>query len=1048
MTLERALQFIPAQLRDQVRAVDALPEHRHIAAAFVRFSGTDRLYRRQGAATVAEALHELIRGVQEACEAYGVAFLETDVAIDGGNVLLVAGAPRTYGDDEERLVSAVRSILDRTGSIPLRAGVNSGPVYVGEFGPSFRRTYSVKGDMVNVAARLSARARPDEMLAARHIADVVSPRFTVETRPPFAAKGKRDKIVAAAIGSAVTSYPQGDARAAAPLVGREAESRVLTDALHQLSSGEGGMIDLVGEAGIGKSSLVERLAAERQAAIALLLPNTGRSRHSSGSFAHLVRALLVDAFQTQPAHLIEAVTAVVDAELPHLRPSLPLLAQALGLPVPATPATVEIDERFRTSRLTDLVIELLVHRLPGPTMLVIDDVDGCDPTSIGLVQRIARETSDRAWLLITTRARADAVAPAVAALPRYRRVEIRRLDAERARNLLQLAFPDRHLPDHVERALIRRARGNPLFLLSLASVAHEPDDIEGLPSTLEKLLAVQIDRLPTRSRTLLRIAAVLGTEFSLVHLDEAASRAGYPALTQHLDELCEFVEVSGSGTVSFKHVLMRDAAYATVPYRLRRALHAHVGAAIEATRPDGGAEDVLCEHFFHAGDYRRAWSYARGAAAQARQRYSYAEAITFLKRAAEAGGRCGAPAPELADVVEALGDVLEIVGLSQRAIDAYRRCRRYVHDDRLVLARLVLKEAALHQRLGEFARAAAMLTYARRRLAPVPAHRAMHSRLAARIAFGHYLQGRHRVALRWSQTGVREARDAGDTDALAFAYNVRHLVCASAGVPEDIPYGALALQMYEATGDLRMQGHCLNNLAISDFQLGDWSSSLDRLRRAAVLFGRIGDTANEANARYNCADLLIRQGHFQDARQLLEQAHRGALLSGDRVLQHLIARESARAYLGLADLDRAEELLDDAAAALRESGMTADWIVAEVLRAQCRLLRGDADGALARVRTVKEFASSAGGAAAQAMVCRVEGAILLTQGAIAQARQTFDTGSRAADVDGGYEHALNLVGAARTRTHNESSHAPELKQAEEILDRLGVVQLPYPFCGA
>ena len=142
-----------------------MPEHRTIAVAFVQFAGTDALLTRGGPEASPRALDDCIRNVSHAAAAHGVTFFETDINADGGKIMLTAGAPRTAGHDADRLLRTARTDpRPRRAGSPLRIGVNPGHVFSGDFGPPFRRTYSVKGDAINLAARVMGKAAPGQLL--------------------------------------------------------------------------------------------------------------------------------------------------------------------------------------------------------------------------------------------------------------------------------------------------------------------------------------------------------------------------------------------------------------------------------------------------------------------------------------------------------------------------------------------------------------------------------------------------------------------------------------------------------------------------------------------------------------------------------------------------------------------------------------------------------------------------------------------------------------------------------------------------------------------
>ena len=133
-------------------------EHRPVTVAFLKFEGIDALIESQSEAVAANALDRLLRVVQEAVDAQDVALLGSDLDGNGGKLILCAGAPKVTGDDEERVLLAARRIVEADLPIPVRIGVHRGAVFAGDIGPPYRRTYTVMGDVVNLAARVMAKA--------------------------------------------------------------------------------------------------------------------------------------------------------------------------------------------------------------------------------------------------------------------------------------------------------------------------------------------------------------------------------------------------------------------------------------------------------------------------------------------------------------------------------------------------------------------------------------------------------------------------------------------------------------------------------------------------------------------------------------------------------------------------------------------------------------------------------------------------------------------------------------------------------------------------
>jgi len=556
------------------------------------------------------------------------------------------------------------------------------------------------------------------------------------------------------------------------------------------------------------------------------------------------------------------------------------------------------------------------------------------------------------------------------------------------------------------------------------------------------VLGAEIYRLEARDRATLRYAAVLGMTFTTELLTELIEAAGLGGLVA-LSPLSKFVEADPDEGWRFKHMLVRDVAYAGLPYKVRRQLHERAGTIIEASAVD--SEDVadrLAMHFFHAGDLARSWTHSRIAARRAHARYAYATAIDFYRRAIESAKGCDDVGwHDLATVYELLGDVYDLAGKATEAVEAYREARRRFKGDADARAAAMLKEAGLLQRTGAYVKSDRVVSEARRELAGVDGARAqaLRARLASRRAFTHYLTGHHHQAVQWSATGVEEAKASGDDSALAFAYTVRHLACRHAGVAEDQPFGELALEMYRRVGDLRMQGHALNNLAISAMQDGRWDASAENLLQAAEIFARIGDTANEANARYNLADLYIRQRRYEQAGPLLKQAGRAAHEVDDPELVALVIRESGRAETRLGHLDNALRLLADARAQLLELGLTHEMTLIDSAEAEAALRSGDPDHAVALMEhAIASTASATDGLLGH--LHRILGEALLGAGRREEARAAFEASLVDSTTgDGGLERALSQLRMAQSGWLPEDDAAEMRRDGLRVLERLGVV---------
>ncbi|HJU96354.1 MAG TPA: AAA family ATPase, partial [Jiangellaceae bacterium] len=530
-------QLLPPQLRDYLSHSSREPEHRTVAVAFLRFDGTDALVGHEGHDALTAAIDELVRNVQDATAAHEVSFHETDVDTDGGKIMLVAGAPRSAGDDTDRLLATVRRAVDRAGQLPLRAGVAHGRVFAGDLGTADRRTYSVKGDAVNLAARLASSAQPGAVLVAADVLDHTRRRsYHVANVPPLRLKGLSTPVPVVALGEPIEHRGRQDP--ADLLVGRDAELATLEAAVDQAAGGHGAVVEIVGEPGIGKSRLVDEAVA-RAAGVALLRCDCERT--GAGTPYTPVRRLLHQVLGTttadDPATVASNLHTRVKASAPDLLPWLSLLGVVLDVSLPAGPEVADLEESYRAERVAGMVADLLERILTEPTMLVVEDAHLADPESAGLLNAIAARVDGHPWLMMVTREnRPGGWVPTPTV-----RIGLGPLHPTASVVLAEITTPGRPLPPATAEALAARAGGHPLLLRELARAASRGERLDELPSTVEELAAVQIDRLAAPDRFLLRRAAVLGNQFParllLAMLDADGPQQDIPALLARLDGL-------------------------------------------------------------------------------------------------------------------------------------------------------------------------------------------------------------------------------------------------------------------------------------------------------------------------------------------------------------------------------------------------------------------------------------------------------------------------------------------------------------------------------
>jgi class 3 adenylate cyclase/tetratricopeptide (TPR) repeat protein len=961
-------------LREHVLGRGLASEHRHAAVGFLTFSGVDRLLADEGAAATQVALDHVITTLQSAAAANEVTYIAADIGSDGGKVLLSAGAPRRVGHDEDRMIATLRSALDAAGQLPLGAGATSGRVFSGDYGPSYRRAYSLMGDSANLAARLAQHAAPGQLLATRELVANSSGSFAVTEQPPFAAKGKRAPVHALSIGTAIAASDGFDR---APFRGRDAELATLLRAAHAAADGLGQVVEVVGEAGIGKSRLLTELEAAADAEVLRTDGDVYAGVRPYAPFERLLRERWEVPAGAPPEELAGRLEQVVAERAPQLLPWLPLIAVVAGVEVASTREVDELDPALGKQRLEEVTSELLGLLLPGARILIFNDVHLMDDASRDLIARLADDTGSRWWLLVVSRT-PDTPSP-VDKSP-VERIELGALDAAVVAAMLAQATADSPLPPQRLAELAQRAGGNPLFVRELVAQLRSGADADALPRSVEGAITMRIDRLSSADRHTLRSAAVLGMEVEVPLLREVLAADGDPWDADPLSRLSEFLEPIAPDRYCFTHQLIRAVTYEGLPYRRRAELHSRTAAAIERAAGEQANRhaELLSMHCFHGGRFAPAYAYARLAAQHARARYANAEAAESYRRALASAARLAhADALVLAEVEEALAEIYVERGEMTAADLTLRRARRRVRDTPIQLARLQLKVAGLRETEARFRAAFRWADQAERTLGDLdgPEVHVIRGQLATRRARLNYRRARYDEAMSFANAAIALSGD-DDRPTLAEALEYADLCAVELGLAAG-RRAEQALAIHEELGDLAAQARVQNTLGMLAYHRGEWPKALEHYVASEEADIRCGKLWNAATPAANRAEILADQGRLEEARSALEQAMltwRGVnavsmIAFGDYQLGRIAAR-----------LGRSEEAMGHFDASRRhfsELGELTEVMVVDALRAEALALAGDHEGALALADATLARAHTLGGVSAMTpLLHRVRGASL------------------------------------------------------------------------
>ena len=391
----------------------------------------------------------------------------------------------------------------------------------------------------------------------------------------------------------------------------------------------------------------------------------------------------------------------VDRTAPDLLAWLPLIAIVLDVDVSSTTEVDQLAAESRAAKLHEVVLRFLGPALVVPTIVEFEQAHLMDAASAALLGALERELGTSAWLVIVTRR--EETKGLTLSEDVQLRIELGPLSPADVETIA-LATPEAALlPPHVVELAVERSGGSPEFLLDLLAAAAAGNRDE-LPESVGAATMARIDALDPRDGAVVRRAAVLGSTFHPRRLDDVLAADLPVPDADFWDRLSGVFARESDGHVRFTRPALQEAAYASLPFKLRRELHQAVGLRLE--RDQGREPDadpaVLSHHFSLAGDHARAHRYAMAAAKRATERFSHADAARLYRRAIEAGRADGAVADPaaLAAAWEELGEALRAIGEPAAAMRALTEARRLVRDDPIAQARLCDRHAEVAKRSG------------------------------------------------------------------------------------------------------------------------------------------------------------------------------------------------------------------------------------------------------------------------------------------------------------------------------------------------------------
>jgi len=1081
---QRVAPFIPPPILAALQRGDEARsegEHRSVVVQFIHLSGVNELVAHSPTRAL-DALQRYLSVLTSELGRFGGFLASTDLDRSGVKLIVLFGAPVAREDDPANALRVANRLREEFSdpSFPLdqRIGVNSGSVFAGDVGTDYRREYTVLGDAVNLAARLMASAEPGQVIVSEAVAAVAGPLFELPALEPIRVKGKSELQPARELHGERELVIQ---EAMAPLLGRNEELETLQAVAGRAAGGRGGGVALVGEAGTGKSRLLEELEAEcRQNGWSVLRGQC--FVHTTATpfypWTQIVNELLgIPRGGLGTDERTAAALAAVRDLAPEHEALAPLLNGLLGLEIDENDVIRSLPEDGRRNRLFELIAHLIEGRArAGPLLIAIDDAHDADTSSADLARAVLEALPDTPWLLGLTARPADGAVAAL--LQMTTQIETHELPPEAAGDLFRWAAGRPEIDSAVVDAIFDRSHGNPLFVVEMARALADVDDLAadaiggeelGIPDRVQSLLMSRIDALTPMTRQVLRFAAVVGGTFSLGTLSALAESTmtatelndSLRALTTGGFLVRETEE--GRARYRFAHSLAQEVAYDSLLFSRRRDLHQRVGVHLEAIHQDDldAYVDALAHHFSQSRDAPRTTRYSVKSGQRAVRMFAADEAVEHYRRALEALDHMGSGVGRAkSHVRELIGDSHQVAGRYSDATDAlstawrsWRQASRYqpspqleeldlgaAVDDQGRAARLCHKIALAYERASNFASA---LRWAESGLEVLPAREpALATQLMSVKSMALSRQGRYDEAVDWGRRAIAVARRQKDPGLRATAHDVLAVTYLLQGqLRRSVRQRLSSVRLYEEAQNVLGLMAVRNNLGVSYEDLGELDAALNEYRACLALAERINNTTWVAIASNNIGEVALTQGALAEAVEGFSMAVETYERQGDPIVVAGAALVNlSRAFQRQRRYDESAVQLARARELLSQANARGVLPLADLQEAELNLATGALEPARLTAQRALDEAREMGMQVLEARALRVQGELAARVDDLQGARSLLASSIRISErVGAEYDRARALLalGAALQAVNGGSEANQAIADATSVFERLG-----------
>ncbi|MFN8444103.1 MAG: tetratricopeptide repeat protein [Caldilineaceae bacterium] len=927
-----------------------LAELRPTVALFVRFTGID--YDQDTEA--GNKLDAYIRWVQGIADHYEGTLIDLNLGDKGSYLYINFGAPLAHENNADHAAAAALALValpqDLNFITSVQIGISQGRMRAGAYGGAHHRTYGVLGDEVNLAARLMMAASPSQILLSETAQQSLSDTFIVEELPSIRVKGKSEPVAIFALQGTqqVRSGQLSVPLYALPMIGRQDELETAIEKMMLALQGQGQLLGLVGEAGIGKSRLVAeilRLATVQNFALYGGECESYGINSSYLAWQPIWRAI----FGIDSGWSLARQTRTLHTQLAEINPIFvaraPILGAVLNLAIPDNELTQSLDPKLRKTLLEELLLDCLRSKArQRPLLILLEACQWLDPLSYELLETIVPAIVDLPVLLVCvsrlqegeTRLRSQRAHTQ----SHYTEIPISALTQTESAQFIdlkvaQLLGKETALPATVIDRLITQTEGNPFYLEELLTYLHYQgvdfqnstalEQVE-LPDSLQRLMLSLLDQFSESQKITVKVASVIGRLFQ-----EAWLAGVYPELGDstriHTDldrlyqqELFLREPTEPELIYRFRQVITQSVTYESLPHALKLSLHEQIGRFIEQRYPETLDHflDLLAYHYARSANQGKQRIYLRRAGEAAQAAFANGAALDYFTQLLPI-----LPLEDQDTVLFKLGQIFDTIGQYGEAENRFQAALALAEqtNDPSLQAQCQIALGELRRKQSRYAEAATYFTQAQAIAEQVGDQTNLAKALVCSGSLALY-QGDYATAHVRYMEGLALRRQLQEQSQVANTLSDLAITAANQGdLTQSNELFLESLAIRRSLGDQWGVANSLNNLGELALMQAQYSEALLHLEEAVAIYRNIGDKWSLGNTLLTLGNVLRAQGDYSTAYPLYQeslQIYRS--LSDRRALAYIL--ESLGGLLSLrGEAERAIRLAG-AATALRETLLT------------------------------------------------------------------------------------------------------------------------------